>query len=232
MNISWLQMIKLMPNQIIQKINSRIAPRDLKEPRRLLLSLNSRLLRRGTHLLLYSPFRLSDRPSPILNLLFNSSLRKIRIKRRRGLRLLNLLAQYLLWLRWTHKCNNKQKQRQETWWHRLLLWINSCKASSRVMRRRMTLVMNLRQIQPISLSLRTSLLKMLINSRGNSKMRRNTSAPITIIHIILPPNPYMSKRAPSNHQLKRSKNLTRYKLKIQIMKHHISNNMIILRHNH
>jgi hypothetical protein len=85
--------------EIIQKINSRIAPRDLKEPRRLLLSLNSRLLRRGTHLLLYSPFRLSDRPSPILNLLFNSSLRKIRIKRRRGLRLLNLLAQYLLWLR-------------------------------------------------------------------------------------------------------------------------------------
>lgn len=232
MNISWLPMVKLMPNQIIQKINSRIAPRDLKEPRKLLLSLNSRMLRRGTHLLLYSPFRLSDQLSLILSLLFNSSQRKTRIKRRRGLRLLNLLAHYPLRLRWTLKCINKQKQSKETWWHLRSHWISSCKASSRVMKRKMTLGKNLRPIQLISLSLRRPLLKILINSRDNSKMRRSTCDPITIMHTMLPQNPYMSKRAPSNHQLKRSKNVTRYNLKIQIMKHHISNNMITLRHNH
>lgn len=232
MIISCLQMMKLMPNLIIQKINSLIAPRDLKERRKLLLSLNNKMPTRGTHLPSYSPFRLSDQQSPIRNLLFNSRLRKIRIKRRRGLRLLNLLAHYLLQLRWTLKCINKQKQSKETWWHLRSHWISSCKASSRVMKRKMTLGKNLRPIKLISLSLRRPLLKILINSRDNSKMRRSTCDPITIMHTMLPQNPYMSKRAPSNHQLKRSKNVTRYKLKIQIMKHHISNNMIILKHNH
>jgi len=163
MIISCLQMMKLMPNLIIQKINSLIAPRDLKERRKLLLSLNNKMLKRGTHLPSYSPFRLSDQQSPIPTLLFNSRLRKIRIKRRRGLRLLNLLVHYLLLLRWTLKCSKLKKQSKETWWHHRLLWISSCKVSSRAMRRRMTQVMTPRPIKLIFRSLRMPLQKIQIN---------------------------------------------------------------------
>ena len=224
--------MKLSTKLIIQKINSPIVLRDLKDPKKLLLSLNNKMPKIGIHRLLFSPFKLFDQLNPILTLLFNSSLRKIRIKRRRGLRLLNLQVHYLLQLRWTLKRNKHQKLSKETWWLLLLLWTSSCKPSSRVTKRRMTLVMTSRAIQLIILILRTPLKKLQIYLRGRLKMKRSTFAPITIMLTMLPPNPFMSRKVHSNHQLRRSRKITRYKLTIQIMKLHNSNNFRTSTHTH
>jgi hypothetical protein len=71
--------------------------------------------------------------------------------------------------------------------------------------------------------------KIQINSRGNMKMTRSTIVPPTIMLTMLPLNLYMLRKVPSNHQLKKLKNVTRYKLKIQIMNLHNSNNIRTLR---
>jgi hypothetical protein len=93
----------------------------------------------------------------------------------------------------------------------------------------MTPVMNSRPIQHIFLSKRMLLQKIQINSRGNMKMTKSTFAPPTIMLTMLPLNLYMLRKVPSNHQLKKLKNVTRYKLKIQIMNLHNSNNIRTLR---
>jgi hypothetical protein len=93
----------------------------------------------------------------------------------------------------------------------------------------MTQVMNSRQIQHIFLSKRMLLQKIQINSRGNMKMTRSTYAPPTIMLTILQLNLFMLRKVPSNHQLKKLKNVTRYKLKIQITNLHNLNNIRTLR---
>jgi hypothetical protein len=96
----------------------------------------------------------------------------------------------------------------------------------------MTQVMNSRPIQHFFLSKRMLLQKIQINSRGNMRMTRSTFAPPTIMLTMLPQNLYMLRKVPSNHQMKKLKKVTRYKLKFKITNLHNSNNIKTLRPTH